>query len=234
MTERTLYKDEKQLIMISGGLDSVVLAHKLKNDGVLLRGIYFDIGYLPAIPERNAAKMAADKLNIPLEIVDVQGIHNMVSGFIPIEDLGNGELDKGQPGAIEFSETNPYIVGFPVLMSMASYYALLAKIPVLNVAFIEEQAKYNPGVKPFLNNWINTIGPLNPNENLEIKAPFVNTSKAKIVELGASLSINFTNTWSCHRSGPYHCGVCGGCISRKEAFSNASISDPTKYIESKK
>jgi len=102
----------------------------------------------------------------------------------------------------------------------------------LNVALIKEQTEYNSGLKLFLNNWINTIGPLNPNKHLEIRAPFVDTSKAKIVKLGTSLSVDVTNTWSCHKSGSYHCGVCGGCISRKKAFSNASILDPTKYIES--
>lgn len=38
------------------------------------------------------------------------------------------------------------------------------------------------------------------------------------------------NTWSCYENREAHCGECSGCIMRKEAFKEADIEDPTKYM----
>jgi 7-cyano-7-deazaguanine synthase len=65
--------------------------------------------------------------------------------------------------------------------------------------------------------------------SLCLYAPFVEKTKAQIVELGASLSVPYEETWSCYLGENLHCGLCGTCIERKEAFSLARVSDPTKY-----
>ena len=218
----------KQLIVLSGGIDSIVLAHKLKSEGIDIKAIYFDIGYLPRVAEMNAAKMAANMLDIPIEVVDVSGIHNMVAGHVPIEYLGLGELDKGQPTPIP-TDTD-YVVGFPVIIALATYYSLLAKIEVANVALIKEQIDQNKGVGTFLNQWDATVGPLNPKLTFKLLAPFSKTSKSDVINLGTSLKVDFKNSWSCHRKGTVHCGECSGCLSRKQGFSTASVSDPTTYI----
>jgi 7-cyano-7-deazaguanine synthase len=36
-------------------------------------------------------------------------------------------------------------------------------------------------------------------------------------------------TWSCYKGGALHCGKCGTCIERREAFHLAEIDDPTVY-----
>lgn len=64
----------KKLVIMSGGLDSTTLAYKLLSEGSEIAGIYFDIGYRPRVPERNAVRLAAHRLGIPLEIVNVPGI----------------------------------------------------------------------------------------------------------------------------------------------------------------
>lgn len=55
-------------------------------------------------------------------------------------------------------------------------------------------------------------------------------TKAEICELGADLNVPFHKTWSCYQGADFHCGKCGACIERKEAFSLAKIVDPTEYL----
>ena len=62
-------------------------------------------------------------------------------------------------------------------------------------------------------------------------APFVNMTKAEIVELGLKLKVPYHLTWSCYEGGAKHCGTCGTCIDRKEAFRANGIEDPVEYEE---
>jgi 7-cyano-7-deazaguanine synthase len=43
------------------------------------------------------------------------------------------------------------------------------------------------------------------------------------------LQIDFASTWSCYEEGAIHCGQCGTCVERREAFRLAGIPDPTDY-----
>ncbi|MGH9266591.1 MAG: 7-cyano-7-deazaguanine synthase, partial [Acidimicrobiales bacterium] len=60
-------------------------------------------------------------------------------------------------------------------------------------------------------------------------APFLHRSKADIVTLGAGLGVPFAATWSCYRGAAAHCGRCGTCVERQEAFVMAGVADPTRY-----
>lgn len=64
---------------------------------------------------------------------------------------------------------------------------------------------------------------------VEILAPFIKSTKADIAKTGARLGVPFEMTWSCYKGGEIHCGKCGTCTERREAFQLAKIDDPTKY-----
>jgi len=66
---------------------------------------------------------------------------------------------------------------------------------------------------------------------IHVLAPFLELTKAQIVSLGVALQVPFEDTWSCYNSGPIHCGKCGTCVERREAFELAGVTDPTKYMQ---
>ncbi|WP_381560707.1 7-cyano-7-deazaguanine synthase [Streptomyces eurythermus] len=41
-------------------------------------------------------------------------------------------------------------------------------------------------------------------------------------------------TWSCYEGGEVHCGACGTCVERREAFDEAGVADPTRYAAAPK
>jgi 7-cyano-7-deazaguanine synthase len=49
------------------------------------------------------------------------------------------------------------------------------------------------------------------------------------VRRGAELGIDYGHTYSCYRGGERHCGRCGTCTERREAFRQAGVEDPTIY-----
>ena len=42
-------------------------------------------------------------------------------------------------------------------------------------------------------------------------------------------SVGGSLTYSCYKGGKRHCGKCGTCVERKEAFEIAKVKDPTDY-----
>jgi 7-cyano-7-deazaguanine synthase len=65
--------------------------------------------------------------------------------------------------------------------------------------------------------------------SIEILTPFLSMTKADIVKLGQELRVPFERTWSCYKGGALHCGTCGTCYERREAFALAQVVDPTPY-----
>ena len=55
--------------------------------------------------------------------------------------------------------------------------------------------------------------------------------KAAIARRGNELGIDYRKTWSCYKGGTIHCGTCGTCVERREAFLLAGVTDPTEYLE---
>ena len=67
--------------------------------------------------------------------------------------------------------------------------------------------------------------------NVELYAPYVNVPKSAIVSDGARYGTPFAETWSCYKGGDIHCGTCGTCVERREAFHLAGVEDPTTYAD---
>lgn len=67
--------------------------------------------------------------------------------------------------------------------------------------------------------------------NVQLLTPYVHGSKADIAVDGAKYGTPFADTWSCYKGGDLHCGRCGTCVERREAFHLAGIDDPTVYAD---
>jgi len=67
--------------------------------------------------------------------------------------------------------------------------------------------------------------------NVEVLAPFTGIRKHEIVGIGKRLHIEeiMYKTYSCYEGGEKHCGVCGTCVERKEAFELGGVIDKTEY-----
>ena len=68
-------------------------------------------------------------------------------------------------------------------------------------------------------------------ETMSLLRPFIALRKEDIAARGAELGVDFSRTWSCYKGEEIHCGKCGTCVERREAFAVAGISDPTEYLE---
>ena len=59
--------------------------------------------------------------------------------------------------------------------------------------------------------------------------PFIEVSKTEIARIGDELGVPWVETWSCYKGSEVHCGTCGTCVERREAFP-CGVHDPTEYL----
>lgn len=64
---------------------------------------------------------------------------------------------------------------------------------------------------------------------VSVEAPFVNVTKTDIARIGYENNSPAHLTWSCYKGSEKHCGRCGTCVERREAFTDAGLVDPTDY-----
>lgn len=65
----------------------------------------------------------------------------------------------------------------------------------------------------------------------QLHTPLVHMTKADIVRAGTELGIDLGLSWSCYDPTPegLHCGVCDSCRLRQKGFVEAGVADPTAY-----
>ena len=68
-------------------------------------------------------------------------------------------------------------------------------------------------------------------KKISIHAPLIYLSKAKTIELGIELGVDYSMTISCYQADTLGraCGQCDSCMLRQKGFIDAKIEDPTKY-----
>ncbi len=66
---------------------------------------------------------------------------------------------------------------------------------------------------------------------VELVVPYIDTDKAGIARDGAAHEAPLGLSWSCYEGGDVHCGRCGTCVERAEAFHLAGLPDPTVYAD---
>jgi 7-cyano-7-deazaguanine synthase len=69
--------------------------------------------------------------------------------------------------------------------------------------------------------------------DIDVTLPIISISKAEALSQGFALDAPVELSWSCYaggeENGGIHCGRCGTCVERAEAFALAGIPDPTEY-----
>lgn len=116
-----------------------------------------------------------------------------------------------------------------ILLSLAAGHALSIGFDTIAYAAHAGDHTIYPDCRPEFANAMETALNLADWEPLRLHRPFVNLTKKDLVQLGDQLGAPLHKTWSCYAGRDLHCGKCGTCVERKEAFSLANITDPTKY-----
>jgi 7-cyano-7-deazaguanine synthase len=217
--------DKKVIVLLSGGMDSVTALYHAKNHYDVVGTISFDYGSKHNHKEIPYAKFHSDKLGVPHQIVEATFIGDLFNSSLLINDE---EIPEGHYADESMKKTVvPFRNG--IMLSIACGYGeSIGATGVVIAAHSGDHAIY-PDCR---SNFMEAMGEamrLGTYEAVELISPFVDIDKTEIAKIGVELGIDFAETWSCYNGRDLHCGVCGTCFERKEAFELAGLDDPTEY-----
>jgi 7-cyano-7-deazaguanine synthase len=219
----------KAVAVVSGGMDSVVLAHLIKQGGHDLTMISFDYGQRHR-KELGFASLAAQRLKVDHHIVNMQSMIGLISKSALTNDaisVPDGHYAEQTMKQTVVPNRNA------IMLNIAAGLAITVGADRLATGVHAGDHYIYPDCRPeFI--WslqqmlkIANEGFIDP--DFKIYAPFVDVNKARIAQIGHELNIPWSETWSCYKGEEIHCGACGTCFERREAFRDAGVEDPTIY-----
>jgi 7-cyano-7-deazaguanine synthase len=218
----------KTLVICSGGLDSVSLAHIVANEHQLTRLVSFDYGQRHR-KELDFAAAAARRLNVPFHLIDMRAIGATLSGSALTDDIDvpDGHYAEETMRITVVPNRNAIMLAIGFGIGAANGDAAVATAVHGGDHFIY------PDCRPAFTRAFEAMqqAALDGYANVTLHTPFVERSKADIVREGARHGTPFAETWSCYKGGEVHCGRCGTCVERREAFHLAGVGDPTVYAD---
>lgn len=218
----------KTIVVCSGGLDSVVLAEKTAHEGNLAGLVTFDYGQRHR-KELAFAARAASRLGVPHSIIDITTIGAELTGSALTDNV---TVPDGH-----YAEETMRITIVPnrnaIMLTIAFGVAAARKAEAVATAVHGGDHFIYPDCRPgFIDAFAKMQrAALDGYADIRFLAPFVDIAKSDIVTIGAEVGAPFIDTWSCYKGGDIHCGSCGTCVERREAFDLAGIADPTPYLD---
>lgn len=216
---------EKVIILLSGGMDSGTALVWALNKGFEIETISFNYGSKHNDMEYAYVQKLCAKYGVENKKIDLKFIENYFKS-----DLlkSGGEIPVGHYADPVMKKTVvPFRNGIMLSICAGLAESVGAKKIILGNHY-GDHAIYPDCRKEFVDPMGQAIKE-GTYEKIELLSPFVSLDKADIVRLGNSLQLDYSLTYSCYTGNMKHCGVCGTCYERKEAFKVSNTPDPTVY-----
>lgn len=226
MTDNKMAADARlrdSVIIYSGGLDSTTLLYE-ERDRVAL-AVTFDYGSNHAAREIACARHHCKQLGIEHLVIEL----GFMGRYFHSSLLSGG--DAIPSGNYDEENMKSTVVPFRngIMLSIACGLAESRGLKRVLIANHGGDHAIYPDCRPSFINAMDAAMRAGTYVNVEIAAPYTHLTKADIVRRGTQLGVDYGETYSCYRGGEHHCGTCGTCSERREAFREAGIPDPTVY-----
>ena len=216
------------VILLSGGLDSMVCAALARESGFEILALTIDYGQRHRVEidsaRRIAARLADRHIVLPLDLTAFGGSALTSDIAVPKDGVGEGIPVTYVParntiflslalGLAEASGARDIFIGVNAL-DYSGY-------PDCRPQFVEEFER--------LANLATKAGV--EGDGFTIHAPLLNLTKADIALEAQRLGVDAGLSHSCYDPLPdgTHCGKCDACRLRAKGFAEAGVADPTSY-----
>lgn len=218
---------EKGIVLLSGGMDSLVTAAIAVNE---CESVYFmHASYGQRTQER-------ERRSFDLLCGHYRPAGARILDWSWLAELGGSRLtdpdfritpQMGQPA---FPDTYVPFRNANLICAAVAWAEAIEANSIYIGAVEEDSSGYPDCRKVFFEAMQATVNTGSRNiPPITIRTPVIDLDKAAIVKLGISLKAPFELSWSCYFSDDEACGECDSCALRLKAFASAKVTDPIKY-----
>lgn len=218
---------KKALCIMSGGMDSTLVAYIMRGQGYEIIALHFNYGQRTVAKELQSYRQICDhlgvgeKYEIDLDFFKAIGASALTDHSIDVPTAG---IEPGVP--ITYV---PFRNG--IFLSIATAIAEKEGCEVIAIGVVEEDSSGYPDCRDaFIGSFQETAN-LGTKEttHIRIEMPLVHLQKSQIVQEAHALNVPLELTWSCYKSEDKACGVCDSCRLRLRGFELAGKKDPIAY-----
>jgi 7-cyano-7-deazaguanine synthase len=220
-------KSKKAVILVSGGMDSLVTAAIANRN--------YDLAFLHLKYGQRTQKRELEAFT---DIADYYGVkERLVVNVEYLSQIGGSSITDSK---IKVSKADPGYKGIPAsyvpfrnanILSIAVSWAEVIGAERIFIGAVEEDSSGYPDCRKVFYDAFNKAIELGtkPETKIMIVTPVIELKKHEIVKLGMELKAPFELSWSCYKSEEKACGVCDSCALRLRGFRLAGVDDPIEY-----
>lgn len=213
--------------IVSGGMDSAVMLYHLLQEGHEVQALTVDYGQRHR-REIKSALLVCQMAGVDHRVVDLSRLVPFLRGSSQTDpDVPVPEGHYAEPSMRATVVPNRNML---LLATAAAHAIALGFEAVAYGAHAGDHAIY-PDCRPaFVQAMKHALGLCHYDGGIKLLVPFVELSKGAVAILGEALGVPFQLTWTCYQGLEKHCGRCGACTERREAFATTVHGDPVEYM----
>lgn len=217
--------EKEYIIVLSGGMDSTTLLYDYK-DSIAL-ALTFDYGSNHNAREIECARLNCRRLGIEHIVIPLDFMHRYFHSSLLD---GADAIPEGHYADENMRSTVvPFRNG--IMLAVACGMAESRGLKKVLIANHSGDHAIYPDCRPVFIDAMSDAMHAGTYDGITILAPYTDKDKTYIARRGAELGLDFSLTYSCYKGRERHCGRCGTCVERREAFRLAGLPDPTLYEE---
>ncbi len=222
---------KKAVILFSGGLDSTTCLAIAKSQGYDCYALSFSYG------QKHSSELEAAKRISELEKISMHKIIDLDLGSFGGSALTDDSIDIPTDEARGIPVT--YVPARnTIFLSVGLAWAEVLEADAIFAGVNAVDYSGYPDCRPEYIQAFQAMADLATKAGIEgrgvkLETPLISLTKTEIIQLGTSLSVDYSQTVSCYQADSHGmaCGKCDSCRIRARAFENANIMDPTRYVE---
>jgi 7-cyano-7-deazaguanine synthase len=230
-------KNEKAVVLLSGGLDSATALAIAGSDGFRLFALTFRYGQRHQ-REVEAAKKIADSLGatehriIDIDLAQFAGSALTDNAVAVPKDRGRLQ-DPGEIPSTYVPARNTIFLGYALAWAevLGAFDILIGVNTTDYSGYPDCRAEFIAAFEKTAN--LATAAAIQGKGQYRIHTPIIHMTKAQIILTGTKLGVDYALTHSCYDPDEFGraCGRCDACRLRLKGFAEAGIKDPIEYVK---
>lgn len=213
----------RSVILLSGGLDSVVSLKVACERTEVLLALTFDYGQRAVRQEVAAARRCCELLGVPHQVVELNWLREITPTALINRRKGVPRLSlEDFGGDIKKLENAAWQVWVPnrngAFINIAACFAETLGAELIVTGFNAEEGATFPDNSPEFVQAVNQSLQWSTLNRVQVISYTQELTKAEIVQLGTRIGAPLQYIYSCYLGGEQMCGQCEGCWRVKQAF----------------